>query len=56
MWNLFLAYFYMGETRLGGKQNICFVHILFFYYYFYIYISVGVEMKLLKLMKHQYKI
>lgn len=26
----------MDETRLGGKQNICFVHILFFFIYIYL--------------------
>lgn len=48
---LLFVYFHTGETRLGEKENLFCLHPLSFFN-----ISVGVEMKLLKLMKLQYKI
>lgn len=45
--NLLFAYLCMGETKIGEKM---------FYSHFLLNISAGVEMKLLKLMKHQCKI
>lgn len=45
--NLLFAYFCTGETKMGEKM---------FYSHFLLNISAGVEMKLLKLMKHQCKI
>lgn len=46
--------FLHGWDKVGRKTKHLFCSHPFFF--IYIYISVGVEMKLLKLMKHQYKI